>query len=72
MFLDTLAAAYAETGRFPRALETATRAAALASSAGQPELADQIRQRMDAYRERRPVRYSEIQWRASGPSLRHD
>ena len=72
MFLDTLAAAYAETGRFPQALETATRAAALASSRGQPELADQIRQRTDAYRERRPVRYSEIQWRTSGTSLRHD
>ena len=72
MFLDTLAAAYAETGRFPQALETATRAASLASSQGRPELAAQIRQRMDAYRERRPVRYAEIQWRASGPSLRHD
>ncbi len=72
MFLDTLAAAYAETGRFPQALETATRAAALASSRGQPELADQIRQRTDAYRERRPVRYSEIQWRTAGTSLRHD
>jgi len=72
MFLDTLAAAYAETTRFPQALETAARAAALASSMGQPELADQIRQRMDAYRERRPVRYSRIQWRTSGPSLRHD
>ena len=72
MFLDTLAAAYAETARFPQALETATRAAALASSKGQPELADEIRQRMDAYRERRPVRYSQIQWRTSGSSLRHD
>ena len=72
MFLDTLAAAYAETGRFPKALETATRAAALASPGGQPELADQIRQRLAAYRERRPVRYSEIQWRTSGTSLRHD
>ena len=72
MFLDTLAAAYAETARFPQALETATRAAALASSKGQSELADEIRQRMNAYRERHPVRYSEIRWRASGPSLRHD
>ncbi|MDE2666428.1 MAG: tetratricopeptide repeat protein [Acidobacteriota bacterium] len=72
MFLDTLAAAYAETGRFPQALGTATRAASLASSMGQPELVDQIRQRMDAYREHRPVRYSRIQWRTSGPSLRHD
>ena len=72
MFLDTLAAAYAETGRFPQALETAARAAALASSKGQPELADQIRHRSAAYRERRPVRYSRIQWRTSGPSLRHD
>ena len=72
MFLDTLAAAYAVTGRFPQAIGTATRAAALASSRGQPELADQIRQRLAAYRERRPVRYSEIQWRTSGTSLRHD
>ena len=51
MFLDTLAAAYAETGRFPQALETAGRAAALAASTGQLELAAQIRQRMAAYRE---------------------
>lgn len=72
MFLDTLAAAYAETGRFPQALGTATRAASLASSMGRRELADQIRQRLEAYRERRPVRYSEIQWRTSGTSLRHD
>lgn len=72
LFLDTLAAAYAEMGRFPQALETAARAASLASAQGRPELADQIRQRMAAYRERHPVRYSEIQWRTSGASLRHD
>ena len=72
MFLDTLAAAYAEVGRFGPALDTAGRAAALAFSTGQLELAAQIRQRMAAYREGRPVRYAQIQWRSSGPSLRHD
>ena len=72
MFLDTLAAAYAEVGRFGPALDTAGRAAALAASTGQLELAAQIRQRMATYRERRPVRYAQIQWRSSGPSLRHD
>ncbi len=72
VFLDTLAAAYAEVGRFSQALETARRAAAWASSRGQPELAAQIRQRILAYRERRPVRYSEIQWRSRSASLRHD
>ncbi len=72
MFLDTLAAAYAEVGRFGPALDTAGRASALAASTGQLELAAQIRQRMAAYREGRPVRYARIQWRSSGPSLRHD
>ena len=72
MFLDTLAAAYAEVGRFGPALDTAGRASALAFSTGQLGLAAQIRQRMAAYREGRPVRYARIQWRSSGPSLRHD
>ena len=72
MFLDTLAAAYAEIGRFGPALDTAGRASALAFSTRQLELAAQIRQRMAAYREGRPVRYARIQWRSSGPSLRHD
>ena len=72
VFLDTLAAAYAEAGRFPQALEAAQRAAALASSTGRHELADQIQQRIPAYRERRPVRYAEIQWRSGSASLKHD
>ncbi len=49
--LDTLAAAYAETGRFAAAVETATRAEALARSAGKAPLAETIEARARLYRQ---------------------
>ena len=52
--LDTLAAAYAAAGNFPDAVETAQKAIALADAAGQPDLADQIRQRLAMYESNRP------------------
>jgi arylsulfatase A-like enzyme/tetratricopeptide (TPR) repeat protein len=48
--LDTLAAAYAEAGRFAKAVAAAQEAIALARSANKPVLADRIQTRLDRYR----------------------
>jgi tetratricopeptide (TPR) repeat protein len=50
--LDTLAAAYAESGDFDRALETGNRALQLAESANNKALAAQIREHVDHYSRR--------------------
>lgn len=55
-FLDVLAAALAECGRFDEAVREAERAAALAAETGREELAEVIRQRLDNYRTRQPYR----------------
>src|SRR5205823_1916658 len=53
-FVDTLAAAYAELGRFEDAVATARRAHALATKhAG---LAEQVRERIKLYENRQPFR----------------
>jgi tetratricopeptide (TPR) repeat protein len=52
--LDTLGAAYAETGRFADASRTAAMAVERASALGQQELVEQIARRRDAYDARRP------------------
>jgi tetratricopeptide (TPR) repeat protein len=54
--LDTLAAAYAETGRFADAVLTGRRALALASKENQPALVEAIEGRVAAYRTNRPFR----------------
>jgi tetratricopeptide (TPR) repeat protein len=54
--LDTLAAAYAEVGRFADAVRTAEDARRIAAAAGNHELADGIAARRDAYRLARPFR----------------
>ena len=54
--LDTLAAAYAETGQFDRAIELAERAAKFADLAGKTELARQIGRRIQLYRNQQPYR----------------
>jgi tetratricopeptide (TPR) repeat protein len=60
--LDTLAVAYAVAGRFPEAIETAKKAAALARSAGLTETVNQIQHHLSifensrAYTEQMPVR----------------
>jgi len=54
LLLDTLAAAQARTGRFNDAADTAQRAAAVATAAGQPALAKIIQSRMMVYRAGRP------------------
>jgi tetratricopeptide (TPR) repeat protein len=54
--LDTLAAAYAEAGRFPDAVETAERALHLASNQSNTVLADDIRTRLKLYETNSPYR----------------
>ena len=57
-FLDTLAAAYAETGDFSQAIEFAESALERAKALGQVENAAQIQQRLELYRESHPYRQS--------------
>jgi tetratricopeptide (TPR) repeat protein len=57
--LDTLAAAYAASGRFSEAIATAQKAAELARSAGQPELVREIEARLQLYRHGRPYHQSD-------------
>lgn len=47
--LDTLAAAYAEAGRFAEATETAKKAISLATATGQKPLAIEIQKRSELY-----------------------
>jgi tetratricopeptide (TPR) repeat protein len=52
--VSTLAAAYAEAGRFDEAVATAEKAARLAEQAGQPELAARNRKLIELYRTGKP------------------
>ena len=54
--LDALAAALAEAGRFPEALQTAQAAAAEAGTAAQTNLASRISARLNLYQARAPYR----------------
>ena len=53
--LGTLAAAYAEAGRFPEAVDTARKAVALAEQQNKAQLARAIRDRIPLYQVHRPV-----------------
>ncbi|MHC4738210.1 MAG: tetratricopeptide repeat protein [Planctomycetota bacterium] len=53
-FLDTLAAAYAETGRFEKAVDTAQKALKLALSSGQAKLAEKIKNSLSLYKAGKP------------------
>jgi tetratricopeptide (TPR) repeat protein len=53
-FIGTLAAAYAEAGRFPEAVATAGKAEQLATDAGSKKLAEENRQRLELYRAGKP------------------
>lgn len=55
-FLDTLAAAYAECGRFADAVATGRQAALLATAAGRNSLAQRIEKHIRFYEARRPYR----------------
>ncbi len=54
--LDTLAAAYAEAGRFPEAVKTAERALTLATSQNNSDLAEILRARIKLYQRGFPYR----------------
>ncbi len=58
--MRTLAAAYADAGRFDDAIEIAQRAAGLADALGQNSLAIKLAQDVDLYRERFPLRDSSL------------
>jgi tetratricopeptide (TPR) repeat protein len=55
-FMDTMAAAYAETGQFDKAVAVAGKARELALAAKQSDAAQEIAQRLDLYRAGRPFR----------------
>jgi Flp pilus assembly protein TadD len=55
-FIDTLAAAYAESGQFAEAVAAAQRAAALARKAGKEGEAEQFQARLELYRQEKPYR----------------
>jgi tetratricopeptide (TPR) repeat protein len=54
LFLGTLAAAYAEAGRFPEAIATAQKAKVLAEKANQTELASRNQQLLELYKANKP------------------
>src|SRR5207247_5465862 len=54
--LDTLAAAYANAGRFEEAVKTGEEAFSIAKAAGENNFADSIRARIDLYKKGSPFR----------------
>jgi tetratricopeptide (TPR) repeat protein len=54
--LDTLAAAYANAGRFEEAIKTGEEAFSIAKAAGENDFADSIRARVNLYKKRSPFR----------------
>ena len=54
--LDTLAAAYAEAGRFDEAVATARKALTAATQANKEQLAKDIQGRLELYAARQPYR----------------
>jgi tetratricopeptide (TPR) repeat protein len=58
LFIGTLAAAYAESGRFPEAVTTAEKAEQLATDAGLKKLAEVNRQLLEFYRAGKPYHES--------------
>ena len=58
MYLDTLAAAYAEAGQFDHAVKTAQRAVKLARNGTNQESAEDIQGRLELYRAKRAYRES--------------
>jgi tetratricopeptide (TPR) repeat protein len=50
VFLDTLGAAYAATGKFDQAIETAQKAINIVTAANQPQMANEIQKRIELYK----------------------
>ncbi len=59
--LDTLAAAYAEAGRFPEAVATARKAVNLATQEKNQGLADRLQARLALYEAHKPFRQTAAQ-----------
>ena len=59
VYVGTLAASYAEAGRFDEAITTAERARKLALAAGQPAVAERNAQLIEMYRQGKPFRQTE-------------
>jgi Flp pilus assembly protein TadD len=66
-FLDTLAAAYAEAGRFPEAVATAQKAVSLAASLGSREVVREFEERLQGYEAGCPYREAPPPPEESGP-----
>ncbi|MGD0123981.1 MAG: tetratricopeptide repeat protein [Terriglobia bacterium] len=60
-YLDTLAAAYAETGRFPEAIATARKALELATQQNQQDLAQSLNAKIKLYESHEPYRDPAVQ-----------
>ena len=54
--LDTLAAAYAESGEFEKAISVSEKIIELAQAADKPEIADAARERLKLYQAQKPYR----------------
>ncbi len=67
MIYRVLAAAYAESGRFADAVETAKRGAELATTQGNPALASELESNLALYRSGRPLRDPSITNGSSSP-----
>jgi tetratricopeptide (TPR) repeat protein len=63
----TLAAAYAETGEFSKAIQTAQQGVELANSQGNSELATELQGNIALYQERRPLRDPSLTYGNSPP-----
>ena len=61
--LDVWAAAHAELGQFDRAVELAEQALKLASENGQSELAERIKEHLETYKTKKPVRQAECYYK---------
>jgi protein O-mannosyl-transferase len=59
-YLDTLAAAYAEAGSFPRAVETAKQALAQAATEGNNNLAREIKEQLKLFEQRKAFRSTSV------------
>jgi protein O-mannosyl-transferase len=67
MIFRTLAAAYAENGQFPEAIQTAQRGIDLANSQGNPGLATELQDAIALYQERQPLRDPSLTNGSSAP-----
>jgi len=56
-FMDALSAAYAETGQFEKAIDTAQRALRLASAKGSKKLQHKFQSRLALYQQGKPLRF---------------